>query len=153
MRPPISADADRRPLAAHEDDGAGRARAHGNALEGDAPEVDVDGREAVAAVEEAGRGQAVAVLERLHEPVQPGAQPADQPFRLVEIVVRLGLDALARGAADARAHLRDDVERALVVARDGLVVALRDDLGERGQLLGDAAAARDRGSGGRRRCR
>ena len=135
--------ADGRVVAAHEDDGAGGARAHGNALERDTAEVDVDGRETVAAVEEAGRGQAVAVQRRLDEPVQPGAQTADQPLGLVEIMVRPGLDALARGAADARAHLGDDVERALVLARDGLVVALGDDVGERRDLLGDAAAARD----------
>ena len=65
-------------------------------------------------------------LQRLDEAVQPGAQDADQPLGLVELLVRLGLDALARGAADARAHLGDDVERALVLARRGLVVALGD---------------------------
>ena len=88
-------------------------------------------------------GRPLRCSERLDESVQPGAQAADQPLGLVEIVVRPGLDALARGAADARAHLGDDVERALVLARDGLVVALGDDIGERRDLLGDAAAARD----------
>ena len=143
MRPPISAvpTRGRSPRTRH--DGAGRARAHRNALQRDAAEVDVDGREAVAAVEEAGRGQAAAVLQRLDEAVEACAQPADQPFRLVEIVMRLGLHALTRRAADARAHLCDDLEGARWWSGRALVLALGDDLGERRQLLGHAAAACD----------
>ena len=136
--------ADARVLAAHEADGAGRARAHGNALQRDAAEVDVDGGEAVLAVEEAGRRQAVAVLQRLDEAVEPGAQPADQPLRLVEVLVRLGLHALARRAADARAHLGDDARaRAawwrVAASSSRSATASASDR----ELLGDAAAARD----------
>ena len=78
--------ADVRPLAAHEADRAGGAGAHRDALQRDALEVDLDGREAVLAVEEAGRRQAGARPQRLDEAVQPRAQHADQPLRLVELL-------------------------------------------------------------------
>ena len=80
---------------------------------------------------------------RLDEAVQPGAQDADQPLGLVQLLVRLGLHPLARGAADARARGGHDVERALMLARRVLVVALGDRLGQLGQLAGHAAAAGD----------
>ena len=142
-RPPISTVPTRGLLAAYEADGAGGAGADRDALERDPAEVDLDRREAVAAVEEAGCGQAGAGRQRLDEAVQPRAQAAEQPLRLVQVLVGLRLHALARRAADARTHLGHDLERALMVAGCGLVVALFHGVGEGGELLGHAAAAGD----------
>ena len=82
-------------------------------------------------------------LQGFHEAVQAGAQHADQPLGLIQLLVRLGLHALAGCAADARARGGHDVERPLMLARRVLVVALGDRLGQLGQLGRDTPAARD----------
>ena len=134
---------DARTLTADEPHGAGRARAHRDSLEGDALEVDLDGRETVLTVEETRRREPGLRSQRLDESVQSRAHHADQPLGLVQFLVRLAHHARARGAADARARRRHGVERPLVLLDRALVLALGDCLGERGQRLGHPAPARD----------
>ena len=121
--------ADVRPLAAHEADRAGGAGAHRDALEGDALEIDLDGREAVLAVEEAGRGQAARGRSG-------STKPSSRARRTPISHSASSSSSCALASRAGRRHGRcaarrgHDLERPLMLLARALVVALGDDLGE-----------------------
>ena len=143
LRPPSIDVAHVRALAAHEADGAGGAGAHRDALQADALEIDLDGREAVLAVEEAGRRHAGAGSGGSTKPSSrarrtPISHSASSSSWCALVCTRWPEARPMRERAEATMS-----SARCVLPRRVLVVALGDRLGQVGQLAGHAAAAGD----------